>query len=435
MTTTVPFTLFEEAVHHIEDTLGSWNVQIEVETTERIDLDRLREAAVATANAHPLARATRQESQAADLGYVWEIPDSVDAMPVEETGVALPATRDTFYGTPFDVTEERPFRLLVARGEGVDGGDRLLVSASHVAVDGVGALRIARSVCQAYRGEAVDEDPVDLAASRDVLDEYRTTTLDDGAGLVSQLTHFVGNSLDQPARIARDTGRGADGWGFVHRRLDDLTPRVVEDRPAGASVNDVLLAALHLAIERWNDDHGKPARKVSTMMPVNLRPEEWFYDVVGMYATFRAVKTHGRNRRDPTTAVECVADQTEQLKDPDRAAAPYRLLQLVPSGLPVGLKRQFPELLRGLGDRLLDTAVLSNLGRVPEPPKLAADDPANLWFSPPCLGSGSFGVGVGVATVGGTIHLVFRHGHEQFDAAAAERFADTYVDELAATVT
>lgn len=162
-------------------------------------------------------------------------------------------------------------------------------------------------------------------------------------------------------------------------------------------------------------------------MPVNLRPEAWRYDVVGMYALFESVTTEPSHRRDPTTTVERVAEQTAERKRPDRAAAFLESLELIPSGTPADLKRRLPALLRGPGRGLLDTAMLSNLGRIPEPlPGLDGEEPAAVWFSPPAWRATP--LGVGVATVGGTIRLAFRYLRTTFDADAAAAFASLYLE-------
>ncbi len=40
-------------------------------------------------------------------------------------------------------------------------------------------------------------------------------------------------------------------------------------------------------------------------------------------------------------------------------------------------------------------------------------------------------VGIGIATCGGSVYLSVRYRREQFDQAAAERFTELYVSELA----
>jgi NRPS condensation-like uncharacterized protein len=99
----------------------------------------------------------------------------------------------------------------------------------------------------------------------------------------------------------------------------------------------------------------------------------------------------------------------------------------------VGVKRAMPLVIPVVADRLADSAVLSNLGRIPDPPWFDGSDPAaepspELWFSPPC--SMPIGVGVGVATVGGALHLTVRYGFAQFDRGAANDFAEAFLREL-----
>lgn len=437
MTTTVPFTALEEAVFNIERASVPWNVQLEVTTSERIDRERLEAATVAACVTHPLARARRRPHDGWDSRYVWEIPDDIDDIPIREVSVddgeTLAAVRTAFHGESFELTDDPPpFRLLVAHDAEEDGGDRLLLSASHVAVDGVGALRILRSICRAYRGAELESDPIDLEPSRAALEEIRPDEFGRRLGLLGEAASHLRGTVEPPTRIAGDGGGEDLGWGFLDRRLDaGLTERIVEGRPEGVSVNDVLLAALHLTIDRWNRDHGEKAGKISLMMPMNLRPREWFYDVVGMYATFESVTTRSRHREDPEATVECVAEQTSKLKAKDRQAALVESLSWIPNGTPVGLKQQFPHLLRGPGEGLLDTAVLSNLGRVPNPtPTLDGGDPETLAFSPPAWKP--IPVGVGVVTVDGTIHLTVRYLQTLFDHEAAIGFTELYLDRLSA---
>jgi len=66
MTTTVPFTSLDEAVLHLEEELGPWNVQIEVGSAARLDAERLYDAVETTAGAHPLARARQRDYSALD---------------------------------------------------------------------------------------------------------------------------------------------------------------------------------------------------------------------------------------------------------------------------------------------------------------------------------------------------------------------------------
>jgi len=441
---TVPFTALEETVFHIERKHTPWNIQIEVETSERADVDRLHDAAVTACNSHPFARAQRREHRGSDTDLLWEIPDEVDTVPVSvsvvENAKELAEARTRFYADGFDLTDGVPFRMMVAR-EPHRNRNRLLACVSHVPCDGIGALRLVRSTCQAYRGEAVDADPVEFEASREVLEEVRPSSL---LGKIEKIGNAAGhltNTVDSPDRVAEKgavaeddlLGRGNGDkcrWGFVHESLNGLTDDVVRNRPDGVSVNDVLLATLHTTIEDWNQHHDDPADKISLMMPVNLRPRDWFYDVVGMYALFQSISTKASDRGSFKSTVREVARQTTEVKEKDTAVSFLQSLRLIPSETPVGLRGQMPELLKGPGSGLVDTAVLSNLGRVPEPaPALAEEDDLNaLWFSPPCQSPAD--LSLGVVTAGGVIRLVFRHKFSVLGREAAREFAEMYVGNL-----
>jgi NRPS condensation-like uncharacterized protein len=61
------------------------------------------------------------------------------------------------------------------------------------------------------------------------------------------------------------------------------TADLLAHRPSSASLNDILLAAVVLAVDRWNAGHGVGSDRIAVTMPVNTRPRAWFWDVVGNY--------------------------------------------------------------------------------------------------------------------------------------------------------
>ncbi|MEA2844534.1 MAG: hypothetical protein QOJ69_2205, partial [Actinomycetota bacterium] len=78
------------------------------------------------------------------------------------------------------------------------------------------------------------------------------------------------------------------------------------------------------------------------------------------------------------------------------------------------------------GDRLVDTALLSNLGKIDEPPSFGPDvgDTTEMWFSAPCRMP--LGLSIGTVTTAGRMHVAYRYRHPQFDAEGVARFADRY---------
>lgn len=428
-----PFTRLEEAVFHVERMYTPWNIQIEVETSERIDRTRLREAVRRVYDVHPVAKARQRPGGNGGTDYDWEIPDeaSVPIEVAEASAVDLDTLRQRFYGDGIDLSTSPPLRLLIVRGGG-DEGDLLWFCSSHIPVDGVGAYGILQTICTAYRGEEPAPDRFAFGESRDVLDGFRPDSRRRRARLLAKTAQRLGYLLDPPSRLPGAGAPGVASWRYRHRRLDD---EVVDALGGGgdASVNDHLLAAMHLTLDRWNHEAGASAEKLSVMMPVNLRPREWFYEGVGFYTFFESVATDAVDRQDATTALARITDQTREIKEEQRYLGYLEWLNLVPSAVPLSIKEYLPKLLGGTGGRLLDTAVLSNLGRLPEPlPALSGEAPESLWFTAPCWLPTP--VSIGAATVGEEMHLGFRYTQSAFDAEKADAFADRYCERLAEIV-
>ncbi len=428
MTVETPLTPIEEAVYHLEDWTQQWNVQIEVEASDSVSLDRLEDAAVAAGDHHPMARARLERHADLDTELTWVMPPEVEEPPVDVVEADTPEEaaehRTEFYDRGFEVTEDLPYRVLHLRAP---EADHVLLSTCHVPCDGVGALRLMRSIAAAYRGEELEPEAVEFEEYRRAVDDARPDGLRDRVRQLGNAVEHLGNAVDRPDRVAGDSRLDDARWGFVHHQVDD-PGWLLEGRPDGVSVNDLLLAALHRGIERWNHEHGEATGKVSLMMPVNLRSEEWFYDVVGNYALFDRVSTRPRHRQTPGETVEAVAGQTREIKESDTPVALLESMNLIPGETPVALRGRLTEFLRGPGEGLMDTAVLSNLGRTPEPPAFSGDAPETLYFSPPCWGPTA--VGVGAVSCDGSLYLSLRHTIGHLDREAAEEFMGVYLEEL-----
>jgi NRPS condensation-like uncharacterized protein len=93
----------------------------------------------------------------------------------------------------------------------------------------------------------------------------------------------------------------------------------------------------------------------------------------------------------------------------------------------VWAKQSVSPLLAFSGDRLVDTALLSNLGVIDEPPEFGPDAGATteMWFSAPCRMP--LGLSIGTVTIGGRLHVAYRYRHPQFDGEAVARFSARYL--------
>jgi NRPS condensation-like uncharacterized protein len=165
-------------------------------------------------------------------------------------------------------------------------------------------------------------------------------------------------------------------------------------------------------------------------MPVNLRPAEWRYEVVGNFASYVSVQFPSDALATLPAAVAAAAGRTRQIKDEGAAGVLVDLLELPTATLPTVVKRRFQDLITLTGSRLLDTAMLSNLGRLEAVPELGgeAGSVRRVWFSPP--GRMPMGASLGVATHGNQMFLSLRYRHALFDASGAAAFGALLLDVL-----
>jgi NRPS condensation-like uncharacterized protein len=302
----------------------------------------------------------------------------------------------------------------------------VLLNVNHVVSDGMGSLRLLTSIVRGYAGAADPLPDVDPVAARDL--RARLTAQPPSARAL-----HVARALDEirrvRARMAADGGADRPGYGFHTVRLTAEATAALAAKPhTGATVNDLLLAGLHLAIATWNTEHGARCERIAIMMPVNLRPQRQRQELVGNFSSFVSVSTTPSERSGAAAAVAAVAAQTRRIKHDGVATALVDLFSHLPPQ-PLWARRIGWGLLPFTGGRVIDTAVLSNLGRVDPPPAFAAGSAATeMWFSPPARMP--LGLALGAVTVAGRLHLTFRYRHPLLAPAAAARFADRYLDAL-----
>ncbi len=428
----LPLTMLDESLLLLQETRASWNVQVELGADHRLEQARLRQAVLTCCRRHPLARARLAQSSQGEASYRWDVADEVDLDPLRVADcpdrAALDRLRTELYTPPIVLDTSPGFRVVLARRP---GGDLVLLSASHIVADGVGALRLMQTITRAYRGEPDPPDPLPLAKARDLGSFLAPKSRSERWARRLEGLRRVREALDPPSRIAVVGGTDRDGFGFVFRTLDigEITTPALVQRAPGTTINDVLVAALHITVQSWNTKHDVPTGRVGVMMPVNVRPTDRLWDVVSNLTSNVTVSTAPDDRVDLATATAAVAEQTYRMRRNNRAYGLYDLLE-VTGKAPLTVKRAVPRLIHLTGDRFVDTAMLSNLGRIPQPPTLGGSDsePPELWFSPPCDPACS--VAIGVATAGQRLSLVARYRHEQFDAEAAEEFTDLLIAQV-----
>jgi NRPS condensation-like uncharacterized protein len=430
----LPLTMLDESLLFLQETRATWNVQFELGADHHLDEDRFKRAVLSCCQRHPMARARLSRSPHGETSYQWNVADERDVDPVRVAEcpdrAALEWLRSELYTPALALDTSPGFRVALARRP---GGDLVLLSASHIVADGVGALRLMQTIAREYRGEPDPPDPLPLPEARDLSAFLAPKTRSEKRARQMEGLRRIQEALDPPSRIAIVGGSDGDDFGFVYRSVDlgeKTTPAIVQRTP-GATVNDVLVAALHLTVEAWNARHDVPTDRVGIQMPINVRPAGRFWEIVSNLTSMISVSTVPEDRLDLASTVAAVARQTCEKRRNERAYGLYDLLA-VAKRAPLPVKRVVPKLVHLTGDRFVDTAMLSNLGRIAEPPTLAAEPDSGapeLWFSPPCDPTCS--VSIGVATVGQRLSLVARYRYAQFHADAAEDFVDLLLAQVA----
>lgn len=417
-------TAIEVALCGVASSMGACNIVLDVATSGALDPEPLAAAVKAACDRHPLARACLPEQGA----RWWSIEPRAELHPVEVVEVGDGAIDDVLervLGTPISLEAAPPLRVVLVRA---DHGDHFVLATNHVAFDGVSALRFATSVARAYRGIADGPDPVDLDAARDLSQRFPRPAAGEMASWALDGVTQLAEAFDPPARLTASAAAGGDGNGIVTTTVD-LSRAVTERRdPSAVTRNDVLLAALHVAVDRWNAAQGARCGRVSVSMPVNGRGLGWTTEVVSNLASFMSVSTRARERGSMRAAVDAVAAQTSPRHRTLRATAAVELMRLG-QALPASVTGPAAAVLAAPLRDAADTAVLSNLGRV-DPPRFD-DGPASVWFFAPL--AAPVGVAVCAITIDEMLHLAMTYRRDLFDRAAASALLALVVDLLDAS--
>jgi NRPS condensation-like uncharacterized protein len=424
----VPLNPLDELFLHLDHREEPWGIHFEVRIGGRFDANRLAAAVAAAAARHPIARARLASWRGADRGYRWEIADVLDA-PLTivdcRDEAELAAVRERLYSVSPSLEVAPPFIVVLARAA---AGDSLLLNLHHAAGDGIGAARLVLSILRAYAGADDPLPALDPLEARDVDALTGAATPAQRLGRKRAVWRQAADDwrAGPPARLATAGGADFPGYGFELLALSaEETKAVIGHRTADTTLNDVLLAGLAVAIERWNLDHDRPARRIALTMPVNLRPPEWRTEVLGNLASYTTVSVGRGERDDLGSALEAAGKGTRSIKEHGLAGIVVDQLRRLRT-LPVAIKRTLPALIPLTGNVVVDTASLSNLGVLDDFPWLG-DDAGGVeavWVSPP--NRMPLGASFGVATLDGRLHLALRYRRPQFDGEAAAAFARLY---------
>lgn len=439
MTTRFPFSVTDELFHHLESAEEPMGLQLDLRLSGRLDEQELERAAFAAMRRHPMASVRQHPIQAGGNRYEWELIERADEDPVMAVECAdddaVEAARDSFYTRRLLLENAPPFRILIAHHP---AGDWLFFKMSHVVTDAAGAYRFLLSMMRLYAGvdDALPQD-IDVVKARHIGGEFGAKSLPERIRRARRLIEYLGRSVQLPTRIASAYGENKAGLSFVsHTFTREQTDELARLRLGRATLNDVLATLVQMAIERWNTQRNEPSGRITLMNVMNFRPITWRQEAVGNFSLWVNVATRAQDRRSYEDALAVITEQTQKYKSDETAGLLVDLLNLA-QVLPKPLRKELTNLMPLTGNFVVDTAVLNNLGRVPDIP-----DPAGkagritaIRFSTPTRMP--MGVAVGVVTLRGELTITFRYRRAQFDRFAAEAFRDNFlqlVEELMNTV-
>ncbi|WP_052441756.1 hypothetical protein [Streptacidiphilus anmyonensis] len=235
----------------------------------------------------------------------------------------------------------------------------------------------------------------------------------------------------RPVRVAREPAAGRRrGYGLAPLGFDvgQAAALARAAKAAGVTLNDLLLAALGLAVTRWNALHSRPVEPLRITMPVNTRDPRARHLGDGNHSRLTSIDIDAAGR-DARTALAAVAARTVQAKGaPAGPQGGPAAVVLGAPWLPRGLRRVLAPCVRFAARSFADTTMLSNLGPLTELPRAlsGAGEITELWAAAPA----PMPRGLSVTALGanGRLHLMIRHRFEALDAPAAAAFTELFAD-------
>jgi NRPS condensation-like uncharacterized protein len=434
-----PFTIPDEMACHFDTEAEPFNIHLEMRIPGRLDRKTFHAAAIAALIANPYASARRAPHGLLTSSYVWEHPATLDRDPVSFINVAddadLARKRADFISWSPSVDASPPASLLVASAPDYD---YVILNGHHAAMDALSWLDFLRDIGRRYRAAAANAGlpgldlptapPADAPQHAGRSSSRASISLP-RSGRVSRRRYRAA----RPARIARD---GSSGRGYGLHLM--LLPEVPAVRPFStgekATLNEALITALIAAIGRWNAARGQRARHIRITTPFNARNPDDINAAgnLSRLVTIAAAPPAGED--DLSSLLLDVAHQARSARQRrgHQVGAGTRLLAAL--YCPAAVKRlAVHAALRTVGPLLCDSAMLTNLGHVPDAPDFGINGRIIMAFS--AQAQMPRGLSVAAITAGGQLQLALRYSRALFDEAATELFGTTLLSALSEITT
>ncbi|KQC38577.1 hypothetical protein UK82_09100 [Frankia sp. ACN1ag] len=399
-----------------------------VQTTGRLDPARLRAAVWTAIRRHPMARAVLYGSRQ----HAWRFPAEPTADPVGfvDDGTDGWRIHEILSSAPFDLHRYPPIRVaLIRRAD----GDQLSVVAHHLAFDGLRLAALVAEILDHYRATA-------YAADRD----GAVAPGEGHRGVPAGVQPLARAGAPGWATLVRHSGRyitplaaGGDGYGFHPLTLPAPTGRrtLPDGRPM--TINDLLIGAAHLAVDRWNSRRGGGSSRLRIRMPIALASAPSSAAAPSVPAPGEI----GGNRTGLTIISSEVADRVDALQLAVRVVEQTDLAkQAIPPVVPglsgalgVAAARFVPGPWRSTLLRcgvaagrpvLAPTAAVSNLGRFDDLAGAAGLPISAVYFT----GTAGMpqGLFIGVLGMGDSLNVTFGYHRHLLGPGSVPAFADLF---------
>lgn len=406
-------------------------MHFELRVAGRIDEARLADSIARACEAHAMTRVRLASRRFLIRPPIWEFADLELGGVVRSTSCAdddrMVEIRDAFYSRPVELDTAPAIRALLVHRP---GGDSLLFNLHHSLMDGIGTLRWINSVARSYAGRPDPLPPGDPLALRDL------STMADAAGDRAPGEPGPTAPAGIISQVAGTAAGTEPGYGICNLALPpEICGRLDPGRYGpDTTLNDLLLAAVHLGIDAWNARRARACQLLSVLVPVNMRPLDCYNEFpVNRVIVARSVSTP-EARADPATLLQTLTEQGRRMRSGagfsrllSRPAWVRTLIFQVILPLMLYWPRVVPRAIKGQVDSIL----FANMGRIERKVCAFGGDAGRLtefWVSPPI--TMPMGIGLDSVILNGKLHLSLRYRRALFDRAAALEFLDLYANTL-----
>jgi len=418
-----PFAPIEELDRYLETDVEPSLVQLETHVEGHLDPVALASALAGALAADPAARrhlaatsrwSRRLRWQAAAPAILPGTPAVPLAVTSWDSAAELAALRERLSAWPIPL-RDGAVRLILAAGP---ERDVVILQTHHAAFDGISSVTLLAAVCAAYRRRAGVTAGGRLEADGGPPAAIPPAGQARPARRGRRRLPRIPGTVTRIAPQERQPGRS--GYGSV--RLSVPVPQPVRRGPGPfPTVNDLLVTALVLTVDRWNAAHGQRSGLIRIGIPVNDRDPRHRWAGPGNQTRLIRVTASPSQRADAAALLASVSAQARTARLQPRPGLDAASRLLAAGWAPTAVKGRMVRLVQRLAAPVgTDTSVVSNLGVIPDPPSFSGGGQEPLWFSGPARMPR--GLGIGAATVGGLLYLCVHYQHALLGPQAAERF-------------